>query len=574
MEENTNTIRFAILHHQPHLLAWQAKALGHLLALAGASLALVIQLEVPLAEKKPSHSFNNALWNSYLRWLYTPTATRPATATPPQVPVLRYAAADLLAPGPPNAAALAAIGAQQLDFILSFASVSLAAALLAIPRWGVWGFAFGEAAPSPPQPVSFWEIYRNEQLTTAALRQLTATGPSRELKKGVFRTKPHSPSQAADGIYEECAHWPADAARQLLAGRSLAAGGALPAAAQTSPGPPTNAALVAFLGRVAGYKLRQLYRTFLVADQWNIGVINRPIEDFLRPDTLRGEPVDTPPLPNRNVFYADCFARPEATGPVVYFERYDYRVRRGTIARLPYPWPAAEVPAPVLDFPYHLSYPFLHGPYCLPEAWVTNSIRLYDLREPPRPAAGRVLLPVPGVDATLLEHAGRYWLFYARADRDAMLNLFIAYADAVHGPWHEHPQNPVKTDIRSARPAGPFFEVAGRLYRPAQDCARDYGYALAIQEVLTLSTTEYAEREVVNIPSLHPGYPDGMHTLAALDATRTLIDVKRSRFIPMATLIAGWGVVSGIIYGKKGRRKPPVVEAPPADAGRRKGGMR
>jgi hypothetical protein len=54
-----------------------------------------------------------------------------------------------------------------------------------------------------------------------------------------------------------------------------------------------------------------------------------------------------------------------------------------------------------------------------------------------------------------------------------------------------------------------------------------------------------------------------MHTLAALDDTRTLTDFKRRRFIPMATLIAGWGVVSGLFYAKKGRRKLSVV-APPA----------
>ena len=460
--------------------------------------------------------------------------------------------------------ALAAIRACRLDVILSFASGPVDGQLLAIPRLGVWEFAFGKRLASPRPPVSFWEIYSNEPVTTAALCQLTAAGPGKVLKRGFFRTKRHSPSHAADGIYEECAHWPADAIRQLLVGSVLAAAPAPDEAAATAK-PPAGTALLAFGARLVGYKLQQLYRTFFVADQWNIGVVNRPIQDFLHPDSLRGEPVDAPPLPNRNVFYADCFARQEATGPMVYFERYDYRVRRGNISRLAYPWSVNRLPDKVLDFPYHLSYPFLHGPYCIPEAWVTNSIRLYDLREPGlSPAAGHVLLPVPGVDATLLAHQGRYWLFYTRTDRDAMLNLFVAYADAVHGPWHEHPQNPVKTDIRSARPAGPFFEAAGRLYRPAQDCARDYGYAIAIQEVLTLTTTEYAEREVVTIPSLHPGYPDGMHTLAALDATRTLIDFKRSRFIPMATLIAGWGVVSGIIYGKKGRRKPPAIAAPSA----------
>jgi hypothetical protein len=571
MEENTDAIRFGILYTQPYLASWEDKALRYLLALVGASLEVVIRLDASSTEDNSLASASNILWDSYLRWFYKPAAIRPATAQwPPQIPILSYATAASAEKGPPAArtvAALAAIRACRLDVILSFAGGSVDEQLLAIPRLGVWGFEFGKRLASQRPPVSFWEIYSNEPVTTAALCQLTTAGPGQVLKRGFFRTKRHSPSHAADGIYEECAHWPADAIRQLLAGAAIAAEApvaALNDVAATAK-PPTGAALVAFGARVVRYKVQQLYCTFFVADQWNMGVVNRPIEDFLRPESLRGEPVDTPPLPNRNVFYADCFARQEPTGPMVYFERYDYRVRRGNISRLAYPWPASGVPEKVLDFPYHLSYPFLHGPYCIPEAWVTNSIRLYDLREPGlNPTAGHMLLPVPGVDATLLVHQGHYWLFYTRTDRDAMLNLFVAYADAVHGPWHEHPQNPVKTDIRSARPAGPFFEVAGRLYRPAQDCARDYGYAVAIQEVLTLTTTEYAERSVVTIPSLHPGYPDGMHTLAALDATRTLIDFKRSLFIPMATLIAGWGVVSGIIYGKKGRRKPPAIAAQPA----------
>lgn len=389
--------------------------------------------------------------------------------------------------------------------------------------------------------------------------QLTVAGLV-VLRQGVFRTQRASLSHAADKIYTECAHWPADQCRQLQVSGSFMVGAPSPPPVVREFRPPAVGELLSFWGRQAVDKLWQLYNIFLVADQWNIGVVNRPIRDFLQPASLQGLAIETPALPNRNVFYADCFARQEPTGAVIYFELYDYRVRRGNISRLPYPWLPGSTPVPVLDFPYHLSYPFLHGPYCIPEAWMSESIRLYDLREPViDPAAGQVLLPVPGVDATLLEYDDRYWLFYARTDRDAMLNLFIAYADALHGPWHEHAQNPVKTDIRSARPAGPFFEVAGKLYRPTQDCVSDYGYAINIQEVLTLTTTEYREQDAAYLPSLHPGYPAGMHTLAALDATHTLIDFKRRRFIPMATLIAGWGIISSIVYGKRGRRKPPIT---------------
>ncbi|MGI4885928.1 MAG: glucosamine inositolphosphorylceramide transferase family protein [Janthinobacterium lividum] len=283
--------------------------------------------------------------------------------------------------------------------------------------------------------------------------------------------------------------------------------------------------------------------------------MNRPIQDFLRPGGLQGAEVDAPPLPSRNVFYADSFVRQEAAGAVVYFELYDWRTRRGNISQLPYPWQPGRAPAPVLSFPHHLSYPFLHGPYCIPEAWVTNSVRMYDLRAPVTdPLAGQVLLEAPAVDTTLLEHQGRYWLFYTRADYDPMLHLFISYADALEGPWHDHPQNPVKINIRSARPAGPFFKADGKLYRPTQDCIRDYGAALTFNEVLTLTPTAYEEREVANVLSPHPGYPAGMHTVMAIDDEHTLVDFKRYRFIPMATLTMVWIRVAGLLQRLKSGR--------------------
>jgi hypothetical protein len=538
-----------------------------MLALGTTSLVGRIQLTGPIAPSKLGSNY--ALWNSYLTWGYRPAALQPAVLPDEvlRVPELMYSANDLLLDKVRAEKFTAKVSAFHPDFILNFSDYSVSELPLPTPRLGIWSFVQEGGETVQNRPVGLRETLADEPTTKLFLIRHTDAAAVEILRQGVFRTKRASLSQAADELYAECAHWPADACRALSAGGGVLKPypGSLPPARAVRP--LANGAMLVLLARLAKYKLRQLYDTFFVADQWNMGVVNRPVQDFLQPAQLRGIAIDTPELPNRNVFYADCFARQEVGGAAVYFELYDYRVRRGNISRLPYPWQPGAVPVPVLNFPYHLSYPFLHGPYCIPEGWVTQSIRLYDLRKPVTdPAAGQVLLPVPGVDATLLEHGGRYWLFYTRTDRDAMLNLFIAYADDLHGPWHEHAQNPVKTDIRSARPAGPFFEAAGKLYRPTQDCVQDYGYALSIQEVRLLTPTEYREQEAAYLPSLHPGYPAGMHTLAALDATHTLIDFKRRRFIPMATLMAGWGVVSKLLYGKQGRRRPPALAPPPAVA--------
>jgi hypothetical protein len=51
-----------------------------------------------------------------------------------------------------------------------------------------------------------------------------------------------------------------------------------------------------------------------------------------------------------------------------------------------------------------------------------------------------------------------------------------------------------------------LFYDEGRLIRPSQDCGKAYGYALLFSEVLTLSETEYEERQ---ISRLEPGVAAG-----------------------------------------------------------------
>ena len=74
-------------------------------------------------------------------------------------------------------------------------------------------------------------------------------------------------------------------------------------------------------------------------------------------------------------------------------------------------------------------------------------------------------------------------LFCTNLDEGYHSHLYIFYADELLGPWRPHSKNPVKIDVRSAGPAGPFFWYEGALYRPTQDCSRLYGGCINITRI-------------------------------------------------------------------------------------------
>ena len=87
-------------------------------------------------------------------------------------------------------------------------------------------------------------------------------------------------------------------------------------------------------------------------------------------------------------------------------------------------------------------------------------------------------------------------------------------------------------NVRSTRPGGTPFVHQGTLYRPAQDCSRGYGGAVALNRVTRLSPVEFHE-EVVTVvrPDPHGPFPAGIHTLSAA-GDKTIIDGQRTLFVP------------------------------------------
>jgi len=241
-----------------------------------------------------------------------------------------------------------------------------------------------------------------------------------------------------------------------------------------SPGALRRSRMVATCGlRLA----RRLWDKFLRDDfYWSVAVARRQPGAGLA--TLRDAAFQELSQP-ADWFYADPILFEHQGRQVVFMEAFPYATGKGVIAvsRLE-PGGSITPPETVLERPYHLSYPFVFSwqgrIFMIPETSGNRTIELYRCeRFPDRWTLDTVLLDgVTAADATILEHAGRLWMFVNLASRGLWLDteLHLFHAKDARGPWRPHPLNPVVSDVRRVRPAGPIWEEEGRLIRPAQDC--------------------------------------------------------------------------------------------------------
>lgn len=430
---------------------------------------------------------------------------------------------------------------RRLDFILSFAPPAAGRALIGAARWGVWQFAFGDWARYRGESDGFWEIADDSEVAVAMLVQLQADPDAvRILAEGTIRSHPFLPSATASRLREVIAHWPRQICLKLLDGAHDCMRSELVCASIRAARPRTTRVRLGFAARAAfrgaRYQLQQLLRH----DQWNIGVLDYPIASL-----LQSRPTPEPRwlrAPARGEFYADPFAIVRGGRPTLFCERVDFREGRGSIVAFDADAPEREQRVDIGPA-VHRSYPYLleHDGrlYCIPETSEAYEVALYEVeRFPDRWMRVATLVSgLPLVDVTPFHYQGRWWITATLpASRGANCELHVYYADALRGPWRPHLANPVKVDLRSARPGGTPFWKDGVLYRPAQDCSGRYGRRVVINRIVTLTDRVFEEEYAATVqpPSRGP-YTQGLHTVSAC-GDMTVIDAKRYIFQPYETL--------------------------------------
>jgi hypothetical protein len=427
---------------------------------------------------------------------------------------------------------LVADGAATLDFALKLGPGPVGAVPGLAPRHGIWWFEHERDGGLPP---FFREVYDGEHVTrTALLARDARSETGTTLEEGAFPTVRHSYAASRARILDGVAPWPARACRRLLA----SAPGTAEARAASGTRSSRRARLLPFAVRTLGRRLGLARQRLFRHPQWNVGVLDVPAGSLLAPHAYAKARVEWLPLEGRESFVADPFGLVRDDTLHVLCEHFGYREGKGRIDALEHAGGAVTGRRErVLDLPGHASYPFLledaGETYCVPETSDAGEVALFRAVElPHRWEKVAVLLDgVAGLDATLFRHDGRWWLTCTRRGLREDVELWAWHAPELRGPWTEHARNPVKSDVRGARPGGTPFVHEGTLYRPAQDCSRTYGGRVVVQRVIRLTPTEYAEEPAAVLENAPGGpYPVGPHTLTAV-GDRVLVDGRRDVFV-------------------------------------------
>lgn len=510
--ETARGIRFAIATDGPALSAWQAACLDALLRTTGVSIeAWVHRGALPAKRAVAANSLKPV----------------PAGELPGALPPVTMAAE--------SAARLASF-----DVLLDLTDVDHAG-WHDLDGAEVWRYVYGDDSSGDVVRSAMRDVIRGPGVSRVAL----VTVPERRvLWEGALRTAYWSLGSHVDQMLVEPASWPAVvAAARMAAGRDETAGGRsqpAPDSPEHGPGAARRRRTpdVVLRAGVAARRLLAVRRPLTQHDDWNIGVVRRPISAFLGTEDLGSVTW----LPTRKGRYAADPFGVERDGILhVLFEDFDLRQGRAVISytSVDAAGTSSEVEQ-VLDLGCHASYPYLvqadGAVWMIPETADLAELRLYVATEFPRRwhLETTLLKGVRVSDATVIFHEGRWWLFGTSRGRGVDHALRLWHAPALTGPWTIHQVDPVKVDARSARPGGTPFLVEGVLYRPSQDSSRRYGGRIVVNRVDSLTETTYAERiaAIVGPPPESP-YPDGLHTLSAAGQS-TLIDGNAAHFIASA----------------------------------------
>jgi len=426
---------------------------------------------------------------------------------------------------PPEA--LETIRARNLDVLLRFGFNILKGDILTAARYGVWSYHHGDNEFFRGGPPHFWELCENAPLSGVILQVLTE-----DLDAGLVLCKSLFATETTVSVSRNRfpAYWGSTdlVIRKLNElhrfGWNHLLERAIPAAPYQGKKKiyrsPTNFEMVRWLAPVMAQKaVRRLFSPKAQVQHWRIGVRmnGRRLFEHSGPPDLAGFRWLEPPA---GYFWADPFVIEHDGRPWAFFEEYSYQHRRAHIscAQIADDGTFLSPTRCLANDQHHYSYPhvFRAGSdlFMIPEGADSSTVDLYRCEDfPTRWTLQATLLRGRYVDTSMWQHDHTWWLMTTSADPDARSgSLLLFYSDALTGPWHFHPANPISTDIRNGRNAGRVFEANSQLVRPSQNCSGIYGRNLTLNRITELTRETYSEHPLLTIEPDAASAINGIHT--------------------------------------------------------------
>ena len=434
------------------------------------------------------------------------------------------------------------IRAQGVDILFRLGFRILRGEVLDVARYGIWSYHHGDNRRMRGGPAGFWELTDGAPVVGVILQIL-----NEDLDGGrVLSRSWHLPDalklrrQSQNVFMQAMSHFP----RQVERLHRLGPERYFAEVERDNRDPdfyserlfvtPGNGMALRHIGRLyARYAASKCAQLFFVR-QWIVLLHHardgRLSQSMWRFDQLR---------PPSDRIWADPFAIERDGQQFVFIEE---KIRRGhghiSVMRVT-PDGRCSAPVPVLEKPYHLSYPFLFEHdgelYMVPETAENRTIDAYRCTEFPLrwEHAATLMEDVFAVDATLHRHDDRWWMFVTLRESDetdCLDELHVFHADhPLSGDWRAHALNPISTDVRNARPAGAILTLDGERYRPAQNGGVRYGYGIGIHRIEKLTVDDYRETLVSSITPDWDRSINATHTLNRA-GNLTVGDASRRRF--------------------------------------------
>ena len=521
-------LRVGVFTDKAHQSRWIAEALAKAGAGSSAEIALVAVRPAPSRSQVP------LLWRAYRRAdrALFGSSSDWSRQRDLQLLVSRERRVEL---AQDERAWRARVADARLDVAFAVGDVD-DAMLEGVARYGAWRFCFGESHHTCDALAGMRATVDGANVVASGIRIHLGNGkPDRIAHRSWARTFPFSVTRGRDAVFAKSAEILARALRDLQqGGMKWIEFGTEPAAAAPAPAFPSVDALVRDISTLGARVARRATERALMLDTWSIayrfggdGKFDGALDGFFRLE------------PPKGWYWADPFPIQVEGRNYIFFEELPLGATKAHISVVEVDRDGrASQPVKVLERDYHLSYPFLVEEggvlYMIPETGANNTVEIYRCEQfPYRWKFERVL--VEGlfcVDATVHKEGDRWWMFANAASSGEEINdeLHLFSAEKLLGEWKPHPKNPVKSDVRSSRPAGRLFWDGNRLFRPGQICTPLYGSGIALHRVTRLNHDEYCEVEESRIVP-KDARTLGIHTLnRAGDLTVTDAFERRPRF--------------------------------------------
>lgn len=432
---------------------------------------------------------------------------------------------------------IARIQAEAPDVLIRLGFRILRGDILNVAQYGVWSYHHGDNHINRGGPAGFWESMESWPNTGSILQIL-----SEDLDNGLVlyrsnaTTHKFSYKDNVNSYFWKSLQFLPRKLREL---HELGASEFFERAERQNQHPsfyskrlytsPSNSELFKLTLKKVIQKVKHLYYNARYFDQW---VLMFDLRDGMSTSMWRFKTI----IPPKDKFWADPHVVRHDDKYFIFIEEYLYSTGKGHISVIEMDDSGNySQPVKVLDTPYHLSYPFIFkiqdDYYMIPESVENETVELYKCVEfPHKWELHKTLMSgVKLLDSTLLFHDNKWWLFANGIVQDGGSSwdeLFLYSSPTFDGDdWQPHPLNPIISDCRTSRPAGPIFLSNGNLYRPSQNSSGHYGYGFNISHIKTLNEHEYEEEIISQVEPDWSPEVISTHTFCHVDRL-TVIDAQ------------------------------------------------